>query len=287
MCKIMKHKRYIIPLLLLLAACQPSQSDLTPLAKVGENFLYLEDVKKVLPENMTETDSALWMDDFIKTWVRSELVILNAEQNLAPEQKNVEKELKEYRNSLITYRYKKELMAQKMDTVIQHEEIESYYENHQTEYRLRNSIVKAIYLKIPMEVANAELIRNLAISEDPQQLAQLDEYGIQYAKTYDRFNNSWVNLEEVLNQLPEEITDTESFLRRNKFVESSDTDYYYFICIHDFRLQGQTAPLEYIESDIKNILLNERKIKFLKNIENDIYAEGLASNKFKIYNIQK
>ncbi len=64
MCKIMKQKRYMIPLLLLLAACQPSQSDLTPLAKVGENFLYLEDVKKVLPENMTETDSALWMDDF-------------------------------------------------------------------------------------------------------------------------------------------------------------------------------------------------------------------------------
>jgi len=268
-------------------ACHQQENEKVPLAEVGENILYREDVEQVLPKNLSGSDSALWVDDFVKKWVRTELVILNAEQNLTPEQKNVDKELNEYRNSLLTYRYKNELMAQKMDTVITPGEISAYYEQHKKEYILKNNIVKAVFLKIPFELANPETIKKLCRDNDPQKLAQLDEYGVQYAKSYDRFGDRWINSENVFSQLPEKIEDETRFLRRNKFAESSDTDYYYFICIRDFRLRGDIAPLGYVETDIRNIVLNERKIKFLKNIEDDIYQEGLASNKFRIFNIQK
>jgi len=283
----MRQQWYGILFILLFGACQQQEPDKIPLAQVGNRILYKEDIEEVLPENLPDRDSALWVDDFVKKWVRSELVILNAEQNLSAELKNVDKELKEYRNSLLTYRYKNELMTQKMDTVITTGEVNAYYEQHKNEYLLKNNIVKAVYLKIPLEVANPETIKNLTMDENPQKLAQLDEYGVQYAKTYDRFGDKWVNSSNVLYQLPEEIEDEERFLRRNKFIESSDTGYYYFICIRDFRIQGQIAPISYVEPDIRNILLNERKVKFLRNIEDDIYNEGLVSNKFKIFNIQK
>ncbi|MGV8139527.1 MAG: hypothetical protein AB2L20_30385 [Mangrovibacterium sp.] len=282
----MKKQWCGIVVIFLLGACQQETNNKIPLAQVGERILYKEDIDKVLPENIQDKDSALWVDDFIKKWVRSELVILNAEQNLSPEQKNVDKELEEYRNSLLTYRYKNELLAQKMDTVITGEEVNTYYEKHDREFVLKNNIVKAIYLKIPLEVANPETVKSLTRDEDPRKLAQLDEYSVQYAKTYDRFDDKWVNSKDVLNQFPEETNDEERLLRRNNFIESSDTDYYYFICIRDFRLAGQVAPLAYVESEIRNILLNERKIKFLRTIEDDIYNEGLASNKFKIFNIK-
>lgn len=282
----MKRQWYAIFVILLFEACQQEAADKIPLAQVGDRILYKEDIERVLPENLLHQDSVLWVDDFVKKWVRSELVILNAEQNLSPEQKNVDKELKEYRNSLLTYRYKNELLAQKMDTVITAEEVNAYYEQHRNEFILKNNIVKAVYLKIPLEVANAETIKNLTRDEDPQKLAQLDEYGVQYAKTYDRFEDKWVNSASVFYQFPEEIADEERFLRRNRFIESSDTDYYYFICIRDFRIQGQIAPAAYVETGIRNILLNERKVKFLRDIEDDIYSEGLASGKFKIFNIK-
>lgn len=283
----MKKQWCGIVVIFLLGACRQETPDKIPLAQVGERILYREDIEKLLPETIQDKDSALWVDDFVKKWVRSELVILNAEQNLSPEQKNVDKELEEYRNSLLTYRYKNELLAQKMDTVINSEEINAYYEKHNDEFILKNNIVKAIYLKIPLEVANPETVKRLTRNEDPGKLAQLDEYSVQYAKTYDRFEDKWVNSAQVLNQFPEKTGDEESLLRRNNFIESSDTDYYYFICIRDFRLQGQVAPLPFVESDIRNILLNERKIKFLRTIEDDIYNEGMASSKFKIFNTKK
>lgn len=272
---------------LILAGCEKKAPEKTPVAKVGETYLYLEDLAKIVPQNLKGADSTLWVDDFVRKWVQNELVILNAEQNLTAEQKNVDKELEEYRNSLITYRYKKELMAQKMDTVISNSDIEAYYSLHLDRYKLSDDIVKAIYMKIPLEVAKPEILKSLSKDLDAQKLNQLSEYAIQYAKVFDRFGDQWISWEKIRSQIPEEINIDQQFLRRNKFIESSDTDYYYFICILDFREQGEMAPVEYVSSEIRNILLNERKIEFLKNIEEDIYKEGLASNKFKIYNIQK
>lgn len=260
--------------------------DKIPLAQVGTKYLYLEDVQKVLPDNISDTDSTLWMEDFIHKWVQKELLILNAEKNLTQEQKDVSHELQEYRSSLLTYRYKKALMEQKMDTIIHNDEISQYYEANKKEFVLQNDIVKAIYLKIPLEVANVETIKNLCFENDPQKLQELDEYGIRYAKSYDRFDDKWIDASQVLTQIPGEIDDLERFLRRNKFIESDDTDYYYFICIRDFRFEGEYAPIDFVSSSIKNILLNQRKINFLKKIETDVYKEGLESNKFKLYNTQ-
>lgn len=276
---------HIILLICFVYSCTPKQEK-TALAQVSSKILYLEELNEIIPNQLSATDSSLWVDDFIKKWIQKELLILNAEKNLSSKQKDVSKELEEYRNSLITYRYKKELMAQKMDTLISQQVISQYYNEHRMNFTLKNNIVKAIYLKIPIEVSNPKIIKNLCIDNDPQKLEELAEYGIQYAKAYDRFNDKWINTNQIITQIPYEIDNWKRFLRRNKYIESSDTDYYYFICIRDFRFEGEIAPVEYVESSIKNLLLNQRKISFLKKIEIDLYKEGLESKKFKLFNIQ-
>ncbi|PTN06345.1 hypothetical protein [Mangrovibacterium marinum] len=283
-------KNYLVALLLAgltMPGCTPKTPDKTPVAKVGETYLYLEDLSEVVPQSLKGADSTLWVDDFIRKWIQNELLILNAEQNLSDKQKDVQAELDEYRNSLLTFRYKKELMEQKMDTVITTSEISAYYSKNLGRYKLNDDIVKAVYFKIPLEVANPELLKTLITTDDSDNLNQLNEYGIQYAKVFDRFDDHWVDWSTLKDQIPEEINIDQQILRRNKFIESSDTDYYYFICIRDFRQKNENAPVEYVENEIRNILLNERKIQFLKNIDEDVYKEGLASNKFKIYNIKK
>jgi hypothetical protein len=276
---------YTAIVLSVLFACA-REHEKVPIAQVGPKVLYLEDIKEIIPEKQSPADSSLWVDDFVKKWIQTELLILNAEENLSAAQKDVSKELQEYRNSLLTFRYKKELMAQKMDTVILDRDIQSYYEAHKDEFILKSDVVKAIYLKIPLEVANPETIKKFCIDNDQQKLLEMDEYGLRYAKSYDRFADQWTDANEILSQVPVEIDDLERFLRRNKFIESDDTEYYYFICIRDFRIEGEYAPIEFVEQSIKNILLNQRKVNFLKKIDTDVYNEGLESRKFKIFNVK-
>jgi hypothetical protein len=270
-----------------LLSCNQSGKDNPPVAQVGEHILYLDELEASIPNYLEEADSTLWADDYIKKWVKHQLLILKAEENLSSEQKDVSKELEEYRNSLITYRYKKELMQQKMDTIISDAEIQKYYDANHDNFILSQNIVKAIFIKVPVEVASPETIKNLCANDEPQFRSQLNEYCLSYAKSYDRFNDEWVSAELVLRNIPEETSNSESFIRRNKFIESTAPDYYYIVCIRDYRFAGEVAPIDYVRNDIRSLLLNKRKIQFLKNMENDLYKEGLDNNRIKFFTIKK
>ena len=75
-------------------------------AEVGENKLFASDLSDIIPSDMSSGDSILLADDYINKWIKQELLIQKANENLTPQQKDVNRELREYRNSLIIYKYK-------------------------------------------------------------------------------------------------------------------------------------------------------------------------------------
>ncbi|HAQ21836.1 MAG TPA: hypothetical protein DCR40_21790, partial [Prolixibacteraceae bacterium] len=225
-------------------------------------------------------------DDYIKKWVQRELLLLKAEENLKGNEKDVSRELEEYRNSLIVFRYKNELIRQKMDTIVKNSDIQKYYSEHRESFILNRNIVKAIYIKVPVAVSSPENLKDLCSSNDPEKQARLNEFCLSYAKAYDRFNDQWIAADQVLKYTPAEIPDQELFLGKNRFIESNDMDFYYLVCIRDYRLTGQGAPVEYVQNDIQNLILSKQKLDFLKQIEKDIYKEGIDNNKVKLYKIK-
>ncbi len=281
-----KYGLYIAIIAFMLTACNLFLDEGEPIVKVGDKVLTMEELSKNIPDYLDATDSSLWADDYIKTWVQRELLLLKAEENLNDSEKDVSKELEEYRNSLIVFRYKNALIRQKIDTTVKESDIQKYFNEHRESFILNRNIVKAIYIKVPVEVSSPEDIKDLCISSDMEKQAKLNEYCISYAKAYDRFNDQWVSADLVLKNTPAVITDQEHFLERNRFIESSDMNYYYIVCIREYRLAGQVSPIEYVQNDIRNLILNKQKIDFLKQIEKDIYKEGIDNNKVKLFKIK-
>jgi len=277
---------YIAFLAFVLSACDLFVESDEPVAKVGNKVLTMKELSVYIPNYLDATDSSLWAADYIKKWVQRELLLQKAEENLKASMKDVSRELEEYRNSLIVYRYKNELMKQKMDTTVKDLDIQKYFNEHRESFILNRNIVKAIYIKVPLEVSSPENLKELCSSDSREKVAKLNEYCMSYAKAYDRFNDQWVAADLVLKNTPVVITDQENFLQRNHFSESSDMNYYYIVCIRDYRLSGQVSPIEYVQNDIRNLILSKQKIEFLKNIEKDIYKEGVDKNKVKLYKIK-
>jgi len=278
-----KSALYICFSALFLTACNLFLAKDEPVAKVGERILTMKELSGYIPNYLDATDSALWADDYVKKWVQRELLLLKAEENLKADLKDVSKELEEYRNSLLVYRYKNELVKGEMDTTVTESNIQKYFNEHRESFILNRNIVKAIYIKIPVQVSNPDNIKDLCLSDNKEKQAKLDEYCMSYAKAYDRFNDEWVAADMVLKNTPAEIKDQNQFLERNRFVESSDMNYYYIVCIRDYRLSGQVSPIEYVQNDIKNLILSKQKIEFLKQIEKDIYKEGVENNRVKLF----
>ena len=95
----------------------------------------------------------------------------------------------------------------------------------------------------------------------------------------------WVDFEMIQNNLPQALSDKERLLPGKKQIEAKDSNYYYLVSIQDYRLKNQVAPLEYVEDNIRNLILNQRKIALLKDVEENIYKEGVRQNKFTIYDV--
>ncbi len=279
-----QNKYLYFLVIMLMAGCSYfKKEDDSVVARVEDKVLTLPEVNEVIPDGLSKVDSTLFADDYVKKWVKQELLIKKAEENLIPVMKDVTNELINYRNSLIIYRYKNELMKQKMDTVVSRAEIEQYFNDHRDDFKLNRNIVKGAYVKIIRGLFEKSIVTALCENTTPLGISELRDFCIQYSQNYGIYIENWIEFDIILNNLPVEIPDQESFLARNDRIEATDSDYYYFATIKDYRLINETAPIEYVSENIRNLILNKRKMVFLNKVDDDIFVEGIRNRKFIIY----
>ncbi|MDY6802102.1 MAG: peptidyl-prolyl cis-trans isomerase [Bacteroidota bacterium] len=254
-----------------------------PLARVHDKYLYESDLKQLLPSNISQEDSVTLTKNYINDWIKKQLMLQKAEENLPTESKNIEKQIEDYRSSLLIFKYRQELIKQKIDTVITQQEIESYYNEYSANFILNHNIVKALYLKISKESPEINNVKKWYKSDNAEDLTKLEDYCYQYATKFDNFNNEWISFSNLLSELPLKIDDEERYLRYNKYIETEDSLFNYFVKINDFALRSSIQPIEYAKPKIKTIILNKRKFSFIEELENNIYNNALNRNEFIIY----
>ncbi|MFW6310026.1 MAG: hypothetical protein ACOC1D_02905 [Prolixibacteraceae bacterium] len=273
----------VILLAIIIFGCNRKDNDGSDvIAEVGEIQLHLSEIAHVLPDDLEKEDSISMAQDYINKWIKRQLLIQKAEENLSVDQKDLSKELEEYRNSLIIYRYKNELMKQRMDTTVSEAQILEYYNANKENFKLSKNIVKAIFVKTPEEFAEPEQLIKWCTNPAEEDIIELRDYCIQYAKNYAFFTDNWVDFGLVAKSIPQQINNPEEFLKQNNRIELTEDGYYYLVSIQDYKLKNELAPVEFVADNIKNLIINKRKIEFLKEVENNVYTEGIRKNKFKI-----
>jgi hypothetical protein len=276
----------IILSLFLLAGCKENKNTVKriPVAEVDKVILYYDELPNLIQHGVNDSDSAALIQNYINKWAKRRLMLLKAQENLSETTRaEIEQQLDETRTNLVLYQYQKQMMLEKMDTVITETELENYYAANEVSFKLGSNIVKALFIKLPTETPDLYKIKNLARSNDQKDLQQLESICYQFAEKFDDFNEEWVPMERLSVELQQDIENEENFLKRNTFFETSDSASVYLISIRDYRLRSSLAPFEYVRNDIKRIIWNTRRIEFIQNLENGIYNDALKENSFKIY----
>ncbi len=253
------------------------------LARVHNKQLYQSDLKSLFNPNISKEDSIIIAKNYVNDWIKKQLLLEKAEMYLTDESKDIEKQIEDYRSSLLIFKYKQELINQKLDTVVADEEIENYYNEYAANFILNQHIVKALFLKISKEAPEIEKVKWWYKSSAPENQSRLEDYCYQYATKFDNFDDKWLSFTSLLVEIPTNIDDQERFLKYNKYIETEDDLFYYFVKINEYKLKSTIQPLEYAKFKIKSILLNKRKFAFIDELENTIYNEALDHNEFIIY----
>jgi hypothetical protein len=251
------------------------------IASVNENYLLLSQVLKEMPNQIE--DSTFFVEKYMNDWIRKQLMIYHAEINLSSDIQNYEKQIEDYRSSLLIYAYQQELINQNFDTSIYYTQVESYYNQYKNEFKLSKNIFKGRFIVVEKSAPQLKNLNKWYKSDKEGSILDLTDYCQQFAKEYYLEDDKWQYFSVFNNLLPEYIQEEDYFLENTKGVVFEDENLRYYVFVKDFKINGSVSPLELEQDKIRNVLLNKNKIEYLKQLEDELYQNGLALKKIKIY----
>lgn len=252
------------------------------LARVYDSRLYQGDIVGLVPPGTSAGDSVALMKRYVDRWVRQQVFLHQALNNLEVDQLGLEKKMEDYRNSLIIFAYENELIRQQLDTLVTEQQIVEYYEANQENFKLRENIVKVMYIKVPLDAPEVWRLRRLYRSEDADDLVQLEDYSLQHAATYYIESDTWLFFNDLLREIPIQTTNQEAYLRANRHVEITDNYFRYFLNIVEYKLKGGVSPLVLERDNIRSILLNKRRHAFINEQRGIFFQEAVREGRLDI-----
>lgn len=280
--------RYIFALLsLILVGCdyfQPSD-DRKVVVRVNESFLYEDDIRALINENTSAEDSAIIVSNYINRWATQQLLIDRAELNLPQSQQQEFGELvNNYRNELYTNAYTDAVVSRDLDTSLNREDVERYYEKNKENFILNEDLVKLRYINIAKNSNNLDDIKRKIERFNEEDQQDLLNMALQF-KNYSLNDSVWVKTKTVYDKIgPLSVEDRSSLLKKSNFMELQDSLNVYLVYVNDVLSRNEQAPMEYASATIREILLNKRKQALIKELEKDITKDAIENNEFEIFN---
>lgn len=284
-------KTYILLFsIMMLSSCDLIQesaqgSNSTPesliVAQVGTNILDVNDISAL---NVSKEDSAQIVSKFVENWIKKELLVKKAGENFNIDLTEIEQKVADYRYALIAYEYQKYIVQQQLDTVVTEQEIQDYYNQNQNSFVLRQNILRGRFMKVSKEAQKLRSVKRWIKSDRDVDFESLQEYAFQFADNYSLEDSTWLKFDQLTKNSPfSTITNKIQFLRRNRYVEEEDSLYLYLLKINEYKISEEVSPLDFVRDDIKNIIINKRKIALVKELENEIFEEAKQNEDYQIY----
>jgi len=283
----LKQTIYILVFSLLVTSCDffKSTDNRKPIARVNDTYLYEEDVEDIVPEGASKEDSILLVNSYINRWARQLLLMDGALVNLSEEKQNeFSRFVEQYKNDLYTKAYLEGLVKKNIDTIVDSNEAELFYEANKESFKLNDDLLQFRYISLPLNPIDIDTIKNRFRRFKNKDKRYLDSISIQF-KSYSLNDSIWIQFSQVVEKIPVvSIENKKQLLKKTNFLQLKDSLNLYLMQINDVRLQYDYAPLEYVRTSIKQIVINKRKLELIKQLENDITKDAIKNNQFQIYN---
>jgi len=281
---IKKHSLLFIavPLTLMFAACGFNKENSDVIAEACGHKLYRSDLDGLISPGLSKEDSATIATNYIDQWIQNTVVMEQAKKEI---DRDFERELESYRTSLLTYEYEQLVIDRALDTVVSNRELSEYYNNHQDDFTLRTSIVKAIFVKFDKESPPVKNVTKLMAEKEisDKNMDQIQNAAVQYGRDYNFDADTWIPFFKFQTMVPITTYNEELYLKNNRNIVIEDSSYVYIAKILDYRLGEQLSPLSYETERIKNIILNQRRIEIVKQMQRSLLSQAMEEGLIKKY----
>lgn len=280
-----KGIQYII-LMGLVSSCSYFKKPQEPeaIARVGDVYLYKSEIKDLVPNGTSKTDSIAIVKSYINRWATQKILYNAAEYNLSDNQiEGFEDLINQYKTDLFTKAYLEELVKQQIDTVVTESQINSYYNSNKQYFKNSSELIKLRYINLVKENQKLEKIKSKFSSFTKNDKKDLQELAIQF-KSY-AFNDSmWVDINQVYEKLPFiNVNNKDEYMVSGKNFQYPDSTTIWLVKVNKVLSKNEATPLQFLKPTIKQVIINNRKLELVKKIEKEITNDAIKSNKYEIY----
>ena len=162
------------------------------------------------------------------------------------------------------------MLINNYDTIIDYDEIQNYYDSNLGNFLLSNDIVKARYIKLNNKNYNIREIKRRFRRFNSDDKIFFDSISIQISN-YFLSDSIWINSDLFFRKIPTLTQDEiKRIVKNNLYFVKEDSLDVYLIKVNDKKMMSEISPIDYIQDRLSEILLNKKKIKYLKKIEKEL-----------------
>lgn len=278
------YKRLLfLGIILIIASCINNADERKPVAKVNNKILFEDDIKAILPEQLTNDDSLMFVNSYVNKWARQQLLLQKAKINLDKEEESIDKLVQQYKQDLLINKYKEAIVKQELDTLVTQSDIDSFYSENKEIFKLNEELIKLRYIYFGKDVLNPEEFISLFKSDDYKSNTKIIEQELEL-KSYYLNDSIWIAYDDFIIKTPFlNKYDRSDFLKKNKFIHSEDSTGVYLVKVKDVLLRNEIAPISYAVPTIKQMILHKKKLELIRKIEETLIEDAIKNKNFQIY----
>jgi hypothetical protein len=254
-------------------------------ARVNDTYLYQDELAGIVSDRVSKEDSALRVQTYIDSWIRKQLLISQAMKTIDINEAEVERKVLEYRYTLIGYEYQNFYINKNLDDSVSDADVQKYYNDHIDNFILKQNIVRGSFIVVPKGAPRTNRLKELIYSSKEKDITELRSFCLSFSTAYHIADSSWMEFDKLVVGSPlAEIPNKVQFLKSNPYYETSDTESLYYLKVDEYKISDNVSPLEFVREEIKNIILNKRKVELAKKLEDDVYENAAKRKDFEVYN---
>ena len=201
------------------------------------------------------------------------------------EKKSIDAKVSVYKEDLLVHAYKvKALETRFRDTMVSQTDIEKAYHENQRIIRLSDDLIRVVYVFLDQDSNLKSRVRKILRDMDDQD-AFMDLKNIcqTHSKKFNINRSKWFtysNLKRDLPFLEQKNLRSLRFDRVYSFSSGDSKAFCYFIKIVH---RGSPAPIDYVKTKLKTIVINRRKLKFVKQLKRSLYKETIKTKDYEVF----
>jgi hypothetical protein len=248
--------------------------------EMNGNFLYLDEIERVIPTGLSVANSAKYAESYKKQWIMGNLMYQKAKENIG-KSKEIEELTEIYKRELIINKYQQQLILEKLKQIPE-DSLLSLYQQRKESFLLKSPLIKGIFIQVHAAAQGQDSLSIMLSDINDNNLESIMRYCTGNAIKYDFFIDNWTPYQEIANKLPQLIESTDPILSRGTIVQQSE-EYSYYLKIIGLCKVGDPSPYELIKSELHNILLNKEKIQFITDFRQELYDEAIKQGLVHFY----